>query len=450
MLLSSIAPPDRPALSVFGLGYVGCVSAACFSARGHRVIGVDIDEQKTSLLRDGRSPVIEKGMAELVRDVVRGGGLEVGDDPWDAVARTDVTIVCVGTPSAPDGGLTTAYLQRACEQIGFALGTKDDWHVVIFRSTMMPGTCEHVLIPILERQSNKRAGHDFGVCVNPEYLREGSSISDFLAPAKTVVGESDPRSGNVVLGLYEGLPGPRFRVPIQVAEMSKYVDNAYHALKVAFANEIGAVCKAVGLDSHAVMDVFLADTKLNVSAAYLRPGFAFGGSCLPKDVRALVHAARIHNVDVPLLANLMPANEAHLRRAVDLVVSSGRRRVGLLGLSFKSGTDDLRESPLVELAERLIGKGYSLRIYDSTVAVSRLIGANRRHIAEHLPHIGNLLTDDLYEVIEYAEICIVANRDAAVAAALARVADSRLVIDLVRLPDADQRRAGNDYVGIGW
>jgi GDP-mannose 6-dehydrogenase len=221
-------------------------------------------------------------------------------------------------------------------------------------------------------------------------------------------------------------------------------------LKVVFANEIGAVCKAVGLDSHAVMDIFLADTKLNVSAAYLRPAFAFGGSCLPKDVRALVHAARIHNVDVPLLANLMPANEAHLRRAVELVVSSGRRRVGLLGLSFKSGTDDLRESPLVELAERLIGKGYSLRIYDPTVAVSRLLGANRRHIAEHLPHIGNLLTDDLDEVIEYAEICIVANRDAAVAAALDRIADSRLVIDLVRLPDADRRRAGSDYVGIGW
>jgi GDP-mannose 6-dehydrogenase len=450
MLLSPTTPPDRPALSVFGLGYVGCVSAACLAARGHQVIGVDVDEQKTSLLRDGRPPVIEEGMAELVREVVTGGCLQVGEDAAEAVARTDVTIVCVGTPSAPSGGLSTAYLQRACEQIGAAIGTKRSRHVVVFRSTMVPGTCEDVLIPILERESGKRLGRDLGVCVNPEYLREGTSISDFLAPVKTVVGESDPDSGDVVLGLYEGLPGCRFRVPIRVAEMSKYVDNAYHALKVAFANEIGAVCKAVGLDSHAVMDIFLADTKLNVSAAYLRPGFAFGGSCLPKDVRALVHTARAHNVDVPLLGNLMPANEAHLRRAVDLVVSSGRRRVGLLGLSFKPGTDDLRESPLVELAERLIGKGYSLMIYDPTVAVSRLIGANRRHIAEHLPHIGSLLTDDLDQVIEYAEICIVAHRDPAITAALDRFAEPRLIIDLARLPDAGQRRSRSDYVGIGW
>jgi GDP-mannose 6-dehydrogenase len=314
---------------------------------------------------------------------------------------------------------------------------------------MTPGTCEGLLVPALERASGKRAGVDFGVCINPEYLREGTSVRDFESPPKTVVGESDPRSGDVVMGLYEGMPGPRFRVSIAVAEMSKYVDNSFHALKVAFGNEIGAVCRAAGLDSHQVMDVFLADTKLNVSPAYLRPGFAFGGSCLPKDLRALVHIARTHNVDVPLLAHVIPANEAHLQRAVDLVVACGRRRVALMGLSFKAGTDDLRESPLVELAERLIGKGYDLRIYDANVSVSRLVGANREHIAERLPHIGQLLTDELDEVLAHAEAFVVGSAAPEVAAAMAGI-DDRPVVDLVRLADAGTRRGSAGYVGIGW
>jgi GDP-mannose 6-dehydrogenase len=438
------------ALSIFGLGYVGCVSAACFASRGHQVIGVDPNPQKIDMLRDGRAPVVEERIGELTAEVVAAGLLRVADDPVAAVGATDVTLVCVGTPSAPGGGLSTSYLERATEQIGRALAGKDAWHVVVYRSTMIPGTCEQLLIPILERESGKRAGVDFGVCLNPEFLREGSSVRDFLDPPKTVVGESDPRSGRIVMDLYEGLPGARFQVPIPVAEMTKYVDNSFHALKVAFANEIGAVCRPLGLDSHAVMDVFLADTKLNVSTAYLRPGFAFGGSCLPKDVRALTHTARRHDVDLPLLTNLLTSNEAQLRRAVDLVIARGGKRVGILGLSFKPGTDDLRESPLVELSERLLGKGYDLKIYDANVGLSQLMGANRTYIAEHLPHIGQLLTDDLQEVLDHAEVCIVGSRTPEVVAALERAGSGMALVDLVRLPDAQTRRAERSYTGIGW
>ena len=326
--------------------------------------------------------------------MVAAGLLTVTHDPRAAVLASDVSIVCVGTPSARGGGLATAYLEKVSDEIGAALAEKSGWHTVVYRSTMLPGTCEEVLIPSLERSSGKRVGVDFGVCVNPEFLREGTSVADFFEPAKTVVGQSDTRSGDVVTDLYDGLPGPRFRVALGVAEMAKYVDNCFHALKVDFGNEIGAICGALGLDSHAVMDLFLADTKLNLSAAYLRPGFAFGGSCLPKDVRALTHAARRHDVEVPVLSHVLSSNEAHLRRVVDTVLGLGKRRVGIFGLSFKAGTDDLRESPLVELSEQLIGKGCEVRIYDPNVSLSRLLGANKAHIEERLPHLADLLVDD--------------------------------------------------------
>lgn len=444
------AAPPLPTISVFGLGYVGCVSAACFADRGHLVIGVDANPAKIEFLRAGRSPVIEERIGELTAEVVASGRLTVSDDGAAAVRDSDVTLVCVGTPSNPDGGLRSDYLERACAEIGAALAAKSGWHVVVFRSTMLPGTCESLLIPILERESGKRVGVDFGVCVNPEYLREGSSIRDFLDPPKTVVGESDERSGEIVMGLYAGLPADRFRVSIPVAEMSKYVDNTYHAVKVAFANEIGAVCRAAGLDSHAVMEPFLADRKLNISTSYLRPGFAFGGSCLPKDLRALRYTAQRRNVDVPLLASVLPSNDAHLRRTLEEVLASGKRRVGIFGLSFKSGTDDLRESPLVELAERLIGKGFQLRIYDANVALSQLVGANRDYIAEHLPHLGQVLTADVDEVLADSEVCIVGSKDEPVVAAVGRARADQLIIDLVRLPDAEVRRAGPNYVGVGW
>jgi GDP-mannose 6-dehydrogenase len=314
---------------------------------------------------------------------------------------------------------------------------------------MLPGTCTELLIPILEKAAGKTAGVDFGVAVNPEFLREGSSVRDFFDPPKTVIGELDPTSADQVAAMYEGLPGEVFRVPIAVAEMTKYADNSFHGLKIAFANELGAICHALGVDSHRVMDVFLADRKLNVSPAYLRPGFAFGGSCLPKDLRGLVYAARRADVAVPLLSHVLPSNEEHLRRAVELVMATGRRKVGLFGLSFKPGTDDLRESPLVELAERLLGKGYDLRIYDANVALSRLVGANRDYIEGRLPHLGDLLSNSVDDVLAHAEVCVIGCQDPAVLSALDAAGD-RAIIDLVRLPDAQTRRAHHGYVGLGW
>ncbi|SEP21190.1 nucleotide sugar dehydrogenase [Trujillonella endophytica] len=437
-------------ISVFGLGYVGSISSACFASRGHRVVGVDVDVRKLDLLRQGMAPVIEAGLGDMVHDAVGSGLLSVTDAASAAVSATDMSLVCVATPSLPGGGLSTAYLEAVSSQIGAALATKTGWHTVVYRSTMLPGTCETVLIPLLERASGKRVGVDFGVCVNPEFLREGTSVRDFFEPPKTVVGYTEDRSAGLVVGLYEGLPGPRFLVPLGVAEMVKYVDNCFHALKVDFANEIGAICVALGLDSHAVMDVFLSDTKLNLSGAYLRPGFAFGGSCLPKDVRALTHAARRHDVEIPVIANILPSNEAHLHRALDTILALGKRRIGMFGLSFKSGTDDLRESPMVELAERLVGKGCDVRIHDENVSLSRLTGSNKAHIDERLPHLAELLAEDRDTVAQHGEVLLVATKDAATLDAVERAPAGTVVLDLVHVPGLREARHGCAYVGLSW
>ncbi|MEU5111120.1 nucleotide sugar dehydrogenase [Streptomyces longwoodensis] len=441
-------------VSVFGLGYVGCVSAACLAGMGHEVIGVDVNQVKVDLVNDGKAPVVEERIGELIADVVRSGALRATRDVREAVLNSDVSLVCVGTPSEANGSLCTTYLERVTEQIGAALaeggeekaGTR---HTVVFRSTMLPGTCLNLLVPILEKYVGGTAGVDVGVAVNPEFLREGTSVRDFFDPPKTVVGELDAASGDVVLALYEGLPGEVFRVPVPTAEAIKYADNAFHGLKIGFANEFGAVCQALGVDSHQVMDVFLADRKLNISPAYLRPGFAFGGSCLPKDLRSLVHAAQRADVSVPILSHVLPSNSDHLQRAVEMVERTGKRRAGLFGLSFKPGTDDLRESPLVELAERLFGKGYDLKIYDANVSLSRLLGANREYIETRLPHLAQLLADSVEEVLDHADVCLVGTRDPAVVSALPH-GDGPVIVDLVRLPDADARRAEPGYMGLAW
>ncbi len=436
-------------ISVFGLGYVGCVSAACLASQGHEVVGVDVNPTKIELISRGRAPLVEERIGELTAEVVRSGALRATADIAEAIAATEISLICVGTPSAPSGSMSTEYLERVAEQIGAALADQGRWHTVVFRSTMLPGTCTDLLVPILEKASGLTAGVDFGVAVNPEFLREGSSVRDFFEPPKTVIGELDTRSGDVVASLYEGLPGEVFRVPIPVAEMAKYADNSFHGLKIAFANELGAVCRVLGIDSHQMMDVFLADRKLNISPAYLRPGFAFGGSCLPKDLRGLVYAARRADLSLPLLSHVLPSNEEHLRRAFDLIAATGKRRIGLFGLSFKPGTDDLRESPLVELAERLLGKGYDLRIYDDNVTVSRLMGANREFIESRLPHLGDLLADSVDDVLAHADVMVVGCKDPAVLAALDAAGD-RTIIDLVRLPDAHVRRTNPGYFGLGW
>lgn len=437
-------------VSVFGLGYVGCVSAACLASLGHRVVGIDVSQDKMAFLSQGQSPIVEVRIGDLVAQAVDKGLLTVTNDVQSAVANSDVSLICVGTPSTATGDLSTTYLEQVTAQIGSALADTDRWHVVTYRSTILPGTCEGLLIPMLEKLSGKRAGRDFGVCVNPEYLREGTSVQDFFEPPKIVVGSTDPWSADTVMALYENLPGPRYTVAIRTAEMSKYVDNTYHALKVCFANEIGAICSALDLDSHTIMDIFCADTKLNISSAYLRPGFAFGGSCLPKDIRALTHVARRNALEVPLLANLLRSNDTHLQRALDLVIRAGKRRVSFFGLSFKSGTDDLRESPMVELAERLIGKGFDVKVFDAGVAYSRLIGANRLYIEERFQHLGDLLTDDVDSVLAHGEVLVVGARTPEIVDAIERRSPDQVVIDLVRLPDAERQRGSDNYRGIAW
>ncbi len=414
------------------------------------MIGVDVDRSKLEFIQAGKSPIVEDRIDDLIAQAVQQGLLTVTDDIKLAVQQTDLSLVCVGTPSAPSGELSTTYLENVTNQIAAVLSTKSSWHTVVYRSTMVPGTCETLLIPILERLSQKQIAQDFGVCVNPEYLREGTSVSDFFDPPKTVIGATDDRAQQIALSLYSDLPGHKYTVPIRIAEMTKYIDNTFHALKVCFANEIGAICNSLDIDSHSLVDIFLSDTKLNISKAYLTPGFAFGGSCLPKDVRALTHMAARHSVSTPLIDSLIHSNEVHIRRALELVLASGCHTVTLFGLSFKTGTDDLRESPFVELAERLVGKGYHLRIHDTNVSCSRLIGSNAAYVDRHLPHLADLLIEDMDAALHHGELLILATKSPAVHQLLTRRSPSQILLDLVRLPSAETLRGQPTYKSISW
>ncbi len=436
-------------VAVFGLGYVGSVSAACLASRGHSVIGVDVRSEKVDMINQGRSPVVEEGIGDLVAEQVAAGRLCATTDCARAVADSDIALVCVGTPSASNGSLLTGFLERVSDEIGAALADRQERYTVVVRSTMLPSTCEQIVLPRLQHASGMRAGEDFGLAVNPEFLREGTSVSDFFDPPKIVIGQYDEASGNAVADLYMGLPGAVYRVPLAVAEMIKYADNSFHALKVGFANEMGAVCKALGLDSHVVMDMLTADTKLNISPAYLRPGFAFGGSCLPKDLRAVVQCARQADLSVPILESVGSSNEGQIDRAFKLIESTGKRRVGLLGLAFKPGTDDLRESPLVALAERLVARGFDLLIHDPQVAVSRLLGANRAYVEEHIPYLSRFIAGSPDDVVNHAEVCVVGAADPEAIAALTRV-DGRIIVDLVRFPGSADYEHDSRYIGIGW
>ena len=443
------AGPTVPRVAVFGLGYVGTVSAACLASRGHTVIGVDVSPEKVAMVAEGRTPVVEERIGDLIAEQVAAGRLTATDDAAAAVAATDLALVCVGTPSTPSGSLLTSYLEQVSDEIGAALAGRTARYTVVIRSTMLPGSCEEIVVPRLEAASGLSAGVDFGLSVNPEFLREGSSVRDFFDPPKTVIGELDAASGDAVARLYEGLPGPVYRVPLGVAEMIKYADNSFHALKTGFANEMGSVCKALGLDSHAVMEILTADTKLNISPAYLRPGFAFGGSCLPKDLRALVHRARRSDVAIPILESILPSNEGQIDRVFRTIEATGKRRVGLLGLSFKPGTDDLRESPMVALAERLLGRGFELMIHDSQVAVSRLLGANRAYVDQRIPHLSRLMATSARAVVAHAEVVVVGAADADVIAEL-RNADGRILVDLVRFPGSEEYEGDGRYIGVCW
>ena len=431
-------------VSVFGLGYVGSVSAASFAADGHQVVGVDVNPDKVAGLNEGRSPIVEKGLDELIRENVTNGRLRATSSTAEAVKDTDLSLICVGTPSRKNGSLDLTYLERVADQMGQALRAKDRYHIVCVRSTVLPGTTHDVVIPALERASGKNYGTGFGVTVNPEFLREGTAIHDFRNPPLTLVGHNYASDAEPTQALYANVKAPMVATAIRTAEMIKYASNTWHALKVTFANEIGNLCKRLEIDSHEVMDIFCRDEKLNLSSYYLKPGFAFGGSCLPKDVRAMQYLAKM-----PVIESILASNQLQIRHALDEIVETGKKRVGLLGFSFKAGTDDLRESPMVILAEALLGKGYQLCIYDRNVSLARLVGANKDYINTQIPHLSSLLCDSIDEVLDRSEVVVVGNLAPEFGDALTRTRPDQIVLDLVRVKIGRDRIPAN-YRGLCW
>jgi len=417
-------------VSVFGIGYVGAVTAACLAHAGHSVIGVDVNPAKVETLESGKAPVLEPGLDRLIVNVRKTGRLRATTDPFMAVHASEVSFICVGTPSLHNGRLDVSSVRHTCEEIGRALRSKQEFHWVVLRSTVLPGTAKSIVIPAIEAASGKRAGIDFAVCVNPEFTREGCAVADFLDPAITVLGAEDPAHLVPLRELYQGISGHVFETSLNVAEMVKYVCNAFHALKVAFANEIGSVCNQMEVDAHAVTQIFLSDSRLNISPAYLTPGFAFGGSCLPKDLRALTYCAKQQDLDLPLLQAVMPSNQAHLERAADAVLATKRKKIGFLGLSFKSGTDDLRESPSVQLIKRLLSEGCEIQIWDRDVSLGRLLGSNRQFIEDEIPHIGLLLSTDLQQVIRRSEVVVIGTKALDEEVVLGNLRPDHVVLDL--------------------
>ncbi len=442
-------PAKVKSISIFGLGYVGAVSLACLARDGHRVVGVDIDPVKLDLIRSRKSPILEEGIQELMADVVDSGRISVTSDVGQALRDTELSFVCVGTPSAGNGSQDLGAILRLTEQLGTALRDKREFHTIVIRSTVQPGTVEERIEPMLEARSGRKSGVDFGVCFQPEFLREGSSIRDYDHPPYTIVGGNCEAAVNAVREVFQHLDARFLVTSIRVAEALKMSCNAFHALKITFANEVGRVSEVLGIDPHEVMRLVCADQRLNISPAYLKPGFAFGGSCLPKDLRALTHIAKQKDVALPMLSSLLDSNRAHIDHAVEKVLKLGRPKVGMLGLSFKTGTDDLRESPLVQVAKRLIGEGCELRIFDPEVQLSRLLGANRSYIDAHIPHLASLLCPGMAEMLEPSEVILVGLQQPALNESLqARLRPHHHVIDLVNLPNRDLLRCR--YEGICW
>ncbi|MEM9644081.1 MAG: UDP-glucose/GDP-mannose dehydrogenase family protein [Planctomycetota bacterium] len=434
-------------ISVFGLGYVGAVSCACFAKLGHCVVGVDISSDKVKLINDGKSPIVEDGLDALITEGVETSRIRATQDVAAAISETDVSIVCVGTPSQLNGNIDLAYIYRVCEEIGRAIAKKDSFHSVVIRSTVVPGTIKRCR-ELIEEISGKSHGEDFGVASNPEFLREGTAISDFWNPPYTIIGSACLKTEQELKKLYEGIEAPVHCLRPEESEMIKYANNNFHAVKIAFANEIGNICKELGVDGQRVMEIVASDKKMNLSNYYLKPGFAFGGSCLPKDVRGLTYHANSLDLETPLLSSLLPSNRYQVQRGLDLIVNTGKRRIGFLGFAFKAGTDDLRESPVVELIETLLGKGFEISLYDANVLLSRLMGKNKHFLTSHIPHINRMLHESVDEVVESSDVIVIGNRSDEFQSIVAEPPAGKVVIDLVRLDG--ERTSGNGYVGICW
>jgi GDP-mannose 6-dehydrogenase len=436
-------------VSLFGLGYVGCVTAACLAKSGHEVWGVDVNADKVAMINAGKSPIIEKGLGEIILESQSNGRFRATADPVEAVRYTEISLICVGTPSNGNGSLDLRAVKAVASQIGETLRNKDAYHCVVFRSTVLPGTVRNVLIPILSEASGKTVGEDFDVCFNPEFLREGSAIHDFYHPPFTAIGCSTSRGGDTVARLYEGVVASVEKTSFEVAEMLKYTCNSFHALKVTFANEIGSFCKGLGIDSHTVMELFSRDQKLNISKAYLKPGFAFGGSCLPKDLRALLYKAKELDLDSPLLRSVLESNHLHIQRLIERILSTKQKKVGILGLSFKPGTDDLRDSPTVMLVESLLGKGCRIKIYDSEVSLAKIFGANKAYIEHEIEHISTLMCSSVDEVLRESDVIVICKYQDEFKTALRPCLGTKKIFDLVRVI-ADPSQAPDNYDGICW
>lgn len=437
-------------VSIFGLGYVGTVTAACLARQGNRVTGVDLSAAKVEALDSGKSPIVEPGVGDLIAESQKACRLHGTTDSEKAVLETDISFLCVGTPSMRNGKLDLGHIGPVCEEIGRALRKKNSFHLVVLRSTVLPGTAETIVVPTLEKASGKKMGRDFGVCVNPEFMREGTAVADFLEPSITIIGASDPAHSQSLRELYAWVPGRVFETSFRSAEMVKYVCNAWHAVKVSFANEVGTLAKELGVDAEAVVEIFSADTKLNISPTYLKPGFAFGGSCLPKDVRALNYRAKELDLELPLFESILPSNDAHLDRAVEIVLGTGKKNIAMLGLSFKAATDDLRESPQVQLVKRLIGEGCHVQIWDDNVSLGRLIGSNRQYIEQVIPHIGSLLSSDLALVLSQSEVVVIGTRGIDRKTLDEQLRPNQFVVDLVNLEKKRRPAASTSYEGLCW
>jgi GDP-mannose 6-dehydrogenase len=436
-------------ISIFGLGYVGAVSAACLSHSGYSVIGVDSNDEKVTMINNGQSPIVEPGLKELINSSVTKGFLRATSDTYDAIANTELSFICVGTPSKKNNSLDLQYIERICKDIGFCLKEKSEHHVVVFRSTLFPGVVDKVAIPLLEEYSDKREGVDFSVAVNPEFMKEGTAIFDYYHPPKNVVGTTHQHVKEMLSGInFLCTNMPTIFMSINEAAILKYVDNIWHALKVGFANEVGNMCKSLDIDSHRIIEVFCKDTKLNISPHYLKPGFAFGGSCLPKDLRAFLYESQSLDLKLPIINAVLPSNKLQIDKAINMVLEQGHRRVGILGFCFKANTDDLRESPVVELIEALLGKGYELTLYDKNVSESKLNGANRNYILNHIPHISQLMVESIPELLARSQTIIIGNNAPEFESILDDIGEDQIVIDLVRINPVHPK--SKQYMGICW